>query len=120
MLGILPTGEKDKLLLKVDNRDLGIEFAETVWARQKGKKKWNGVYVNAKVLATVLSDCPGRKVVLKANENVLSAVGIEPCDGEQFFIIMPLRKIEAEDEVKDGEEQEESSEKVNSEEIPAK
>lgn len=107
-------GNSETLHVSVIDREKGVEYHDSVYAKSNDKKEsakagnkkepkkcWNGVSVNAKSLSTILVDCVGSTIEIKANENPISAVIIEPGNkskkGDQLFIIMPLRKFDEDD-----------------------
>ena len=65
------------------------------------------------MLAIILKDCIGSTVKLQFTESSIAPVGIQPKDEREFFIIMPLRNI-------DDEEEKKETEKVKGEEVETK
>jgi len=91
------------LEMKVTNTEKGLEYEDKIPVSTKNKKRWNGISINAKLFSMILSDSSGKSFEIKANDNPLSAVGIKPDNGNQFFIIMPLRSEAHNDEQEKGE-----------------
>jgi DNA polymerase III sliding clamp (beta) subunit (PCNA family) len=102
--------DNTEFAVTVKNRDNGIEFRDIVKVLKISGESWNGVSVNAKSLAGILSDCPSTNVLFKSGENTLSAITIESeHDDGMLFLLMPLRKIE--DEEEDTSQSEDNKEK---------
>ena len=95
MAEMFPLKDRKGLGVKVQNKETGVEFVESIVAKQISKKKWDGCAFNAKSMSVILADAPGGIVTFKAGENKLSALTIEPdSDSGLFFLLMPLRTFE--------------------------
>ena len=95
MAEMFPLKDRKGLGVKVQNKETGVEFVESIVAKQISKKKWDGCAFNAKSMSVILADAPGGIVTFKAGKNKLSALTIEPdSDSGLFFLLMPLRTFE--------------------------
>jgi DNA polymerase-3 subunit beta len=87
------------LELKTVPAENGIVYSDTVTVRSSSKAKWDGIGVSVKYLATILSDCKGKSVEIKASKNAVHPITFQPTEDKSlYFLLMPLRRIDEEEE----------------------
>ncbi len=99
---LIPDKSGKHLQIKVEDKEGGAQFEEIIEAKKNSKEKWEGIAFNAKSMSMILSDAPGRIVTIKAGENQIAAITIEPeANPDLFFLLMPLRKFGEEEKAED-------------------
>ena len=90
------------LELKTVPAENGVVYSDTVSVRSASKTKWDGIAVSVKYLATILSDCNGKSVEIKACNNPLSPITFQPVEDKSlYFLLMPLRRIDEEEQAEE-------------------
>jgi len=107
------------LELKTVPTENGVVYSESVSVRSDSKIKWDGIAVSVKYLSTILSDCKGKSIEIRASKNPLSPITFQSTEDKSlYFLLMPLRRIDEEEQTESSKTEQAAKEETSTEVKP--